>query len=367
MGEGLTLTIEASLQRLIADIVPIDERAAVAARSRQGRLTKPPGALGRLEELSIWLAGIRGVERPAIRDKVIITAAADHGVARHGVSAYPPEVTGQMVLNFLAGGAAVNVLARQAGARVVVVDAGVAVELPEHPALVRRSAGRGTADMSAGSAMSRDRALECVLAGAALAREQVEAGADIIGIGDMGIGNTTPSAAITAVCTGMPVAAVTGRGTGISDERLREKIARIERAIALNEPDATNGLDVLHSIGGFEIGFLAGVCLGSAAARRPIVLDGFIATAAALIAVAIAPEARSYLAAAHRSAEPGHDAALDHLGLVPLLDLKLRLGEGTGAALGIMLVEAAARILDEMATFDEAGVSGSDEATAGEG
>jgi nicotinate-nucleotide--dimethylbenzimidazole phosphoribosyltransferase len=354
------------LQHLVSAIAPIDEAAAAAARARQRSLTKPPGALGRLEDLSVWLAGIRRVARPSARDKVIVTAAADHGVARHGVSAYPSDVTAQMVMNFLAGGAAVNVLARQAGARVIVVDAGVAADLPEHPGLVRRSAGRGTADMSAGPAMGSDQALQCVLAGAALAIEQVGNGADIVGIGDMGIGNTTPSAAITAVFTGLPVAAVTGRGTGIDDVRLAEKVARIERAIALNRPDATRGLDVLQKIGGFEIGLLAGVCLGTAAAGRPLVIDGFIATAAALVAAAIAPEVRPYMAAAHRSAEPGHDAALNHLGLVPLLDLNLRLGEGTGAVLGIILIEAAARILDEMTTFEEAGVSGSDEATAGE-
>lgn len=348
-------------------IAPLDQAAMAAARARQDQLTKPPGALGRLEELSIWLAGVRGVPLPSLRDKVIITAAGDHGVARLGVSAYPQEVTGQMVLNFLAGGAAVNVLARQAGARVVVVDAGVAAELPDHPRLVRRSAGRGTADISSGPAMSREQAIACLRSGAELAREQIRRGADIVAIGDMGIGNTTPSAAITAVFTGMPPAAVTGRGTGVGGERLADKIRRIEQALALNAPDALDGIDVLSKVGGFEIGFLAGVCLGAAAERRPVVLDGFIAAAAALIAVAVAPELRPYLLAAHRSAETGHDAALAHLGLVPLLDLQLRLGEGTGAALGIMLLEAAARTLSEMATFAEAGVAGSDDVTPGEG
>jgi len=348
-------------------IAPLDEEAMTSARKRQDQLTKPPGALGRLEELSIWLAGVRAQPLPVLANKVIVTAAGDHGVARLGVSAYPPEVTGQMVLNFLAGGAAVNVLARHAGARVVVVDAGVASDLPDDPRLVKRSAGRGTADLSSGPAMTNDEALSCLRSGMQLAADQVRQGADIIAIGDMGIGNTTPSAAITAVFTGMPVSAVTGRGTGVSDERLAEKVRLIERALMINAPDPADGLDVLTKIGGFEIGFLAGVCLGAAAERRPVVLDGFIAAAAALVAVAIAPELRPYLVAAHRSAELGHDAALAHLGLTPLLDLRMRLGEGTGAALGIMLLEAAAKVLSEMSTFSEAGVSGSDEVTVDEG
>jgi nicotinate-nucleotide--dimethylbenzimidazole phosphoribosyltransferase len=355
------------LDEIIGRIAPPDPAAIAAAQARQAELTKPPGALGRLEDLSVWLAGVRGTPRPRLSDKVIVTAAADHGVARHGVSAYPSEVTAQMVLNFLAGGAAVSVLARYAGARVLVVDAGVAAPLPDHPALLSRRSGDGSGDISSGPAMSVTQATGCLLAGARLALDQSRLGVDAIGIGDMGIGNTTPSAAITAVFSGLPPGAVTGRGTGVSDERLAEKVARIERAIALNAPDPTDGVDVLAKVGGFEIGFLAGVCIGGAAVRLPVVLDGFIATAAALIAVAVAPECRAYLLAAHRSAEPGHGAALAHLGLTPLLDLGLRLGEGTGAALGLMLLEAAARILDEMATFTEAGVSDSDDVRAAEG
>ncbi|MHB8577663.1 MAG: nicotinate-nucleotide--dimethylbenzimidazole phosphoribosyltransferase, partial [Dehalococcoidia bacterium] len=300
------------------------------------------------------------------QDKVVITAAADHGVARQGVSAYPSEVTAQMVLNFLAGGAAVNVLARQAGARVIVVDAGVAADLPADARLERRAVRRGTDDISAGPAMSVAEATACLLAGAELAGREASVGADVFGIGDMGIGNTTPSAAITAVITGSPPAAVTGRGTGVSDDRYVEKLRRIELALSVNAPDPTDGIEVLAKIGGLEIGFLAGVCIGAAAARRPVVLDGFIATAAALIAATVAPATRDYMLASHRSAEPGHRAALAHLGLEPLLDLGLRLGEGTGALLGITLLDSAARLLDEMATFAEAGVSGSDEATAGE-
>lgn len=350
-----------ALEAIAGRIAQPDQDAIAAAAARQAQLTKPPGALGRLEDLSVWLAGVRGTPRPRLREKVIVTAAADHAVARHGVSAYPSEVTAQMVLNFLAGGAAVNVLARHAGARVIVVDAGVAAPLPAHPALLSRRGGDGCDDISTGPAMRRERAVACLLAGARLAQEQAEQGVDALGVGEMGIGNTTPSAAITAVFSGMPPAAVTGRGTGVGDDRLAEKVARIEQAIALNAPDPTDGIDVLAKVGGFEIGFLAGVCIGGAASHLPVVVDGFIATAAALIAVAVAPDCRAYLLAAHRSAEPGHAAALAHLGLTPLLDLGLRLGEGTGAALGLMLLEAAARILDEMATFAEAGVSDSDD------
>ncbi len=358
---------ERRLRAIVERIGPLDEEAMTAARARQDRLTKPPGALGRLEELSIWLAGVRGTPLPRVNEKLIVTAAADHGVARRGVSAYPAEVTGQMVLNFLAGGAAVNVLARHAGARVLVVDAGVAMLPSTDPRLLVRAPQRGTGDISVGPAMPRAVAVASLLHGAELATQEAARGVDVIGIGDMGIGNTTPSAAITAVFSGLAPAAVTGRGTGIDDATLAAKITRIEEALAVNAPDPADGIDVLAKIGGLEIGFLAGVCLGAAAARLPVMVDGFIATAAALVAAAVAPEVRHYLAAAHRSAEPGHDAALAQLGLRPLLDLQMRLGEGTGAALGIGLLEAAARLLSEMATFDEAGVSGSDSARAGEG
>jgi nicotinate-nucleotide--dimethylbenzimidazole phosphoribosyltransferase len=357
----------AKIAAIAAEILPLDQGAMHEARARQDQLTKPQGALGRLEDLSIWLAGVLAQPRPRLTDKVIITAAADHGVARHGVSAYPSEVTAQMVLNFLAGGAAVNVLARSAGARIVIVDAGVAGDIPTTDSrLVSRSLMRGTDDLSVGPAMPRDVAETAVLNGVQLAFEQAAAGAMAFGVGDMGIGNTTPSAAITAVFTGLAPAAVTGRGTGVGDAALAQKVERIERAIDVNRPNPGDGLDVLAKVGGLEIGFLAGVCIGAAARRRPIVVDGFIATAAAQIAVALAPEARSYLLAAHRSAEPGHEAALNHLGLVPLLDFHMRLGEGTGAALGLFMLDAAARLLDEMATFAEAQVSGSSDAVQDE-
>jgi nicotinate-nucleotide--dimethylbenzimidazole phosphoribosyltransferase len=327
------------------------------AQARQNTLTKPQGSLGRLEELSIQVAGITGQARPRIKDKVIVTMAGDHGVGAEGVSAYPPEVTVQMVYNFLRGGAGINVLARHVGARVVVVDMGVAGELELHPNLVNRKVAFGTRNMAQGPTMSRDQAIQAIEAGIGVVEQELAKGMDIVGVGDMGIGNTTPSSAITAVITGAPVEEVTGRGTGIDDEQLQHKIEVIERALELNQPDPDDPLDVLAKMGGFEIGGIAGVILGAAAHHIPIVLDGFISGAGALIAAGLAPQVKDYMIAAHQSVEIGHRLILDRLGLNPLFDLGLRLGEGTGAALGISIVEAGVKILDEMATFGEAGVS----------
>ncbi len=349
---------EKILEETIARIGGLDRAAMDAAAARQGRLTKPAGSLGRLEEVSILLAGILRRPVPRLRDRLVVVAAGDHGVVAEGVSAYPSEVTPQMVLNFLRGGAAINVLARLAGARVVVVDAGVASPLPDQPGLVPASAGRGTANMARGPAMSRQQALRCLEEGIAMARREVGATVDLVGTGDMGIGNTTAASAITAAITGRPPAEVTGSGTGISEAQRSHKAAVVEQALRLNRPDPADGVDVLAKVGGFEIGFLAGVMLGAAAERRVVLLDGFISGSAALIAAAVCPRVRDFLFASHRSAEPGHAAALRHLGLEPLLDLEMRLGEGTGAALAMPVVEAAARCLAEMATFDEAGVSG---------
>lgn len=346
-----------SVQEAIARIQPLDDDAMQAARARQDQLTKPRGSLGRLEALSIQLAGITVQPRPRLKQPAIITMAADHGVARQGVSAYPSEVTPQMVLNFLRGGAAINILARHVGARVVVVDMGVAADLAPHPDLVDRKIAKGTRDFSVGPAMTREEARRAVEAGIEIVTREIERGADIVGTGDMGIGNTTASSAIVAAITRRPVAEVTGRGTGVDDGGLARKITVIERALALNKPNPTDALDVLGDVGGLEIGGLAGVMLGAAAQRVPVVMDGFISGAAALIACALAPAAQPYLIAAHRSVEIGHRAILQHLRLEPLLDLDLRLGEGTGAALGISLCIAACKILDEMATFGEAGVA----------
>jgi nicotinate-nucleotide--dimethylbenzimidazole phosphoribosyltransferase len=348
----------ATLEDLLQSIGPLNREAMQAAGERQDQLTKPPGSLGRLEELSIQLAGIRGVPRPSARRKAVIVMAGDHGVTQEGVSAYPAEVTPQMVLNFLRGGAAINVLARQAGARVVVVDVGVAAELEPHPQLVRRKVASGTANMAQGAAMSRHQAEEAIQVGIQVLQGEVERGLDLVATGDMGIGNTTPSAAILAAFAGAPPAQVVGRGTGVDKAGLARKIAVVERALEVNQPQAEDPLDVLSKVGGLEIAALVGVILAAAAARLPVVVDGFISGAAALVAARMAPAAKGYMIAGHRSQEAGHGLMLEMLGLRPLLDLEMRLGEGTGAVLAMHLVEAAARILDEMATFDEAGVSG---------
>lgn len=346
-----------SLEATIARIVALDEAAMTAARARQDTLTKPAGSLGRLEDISIQLAGIYGQAVPQPGNKVIVLAAADHGVVTEGVSAYPQEVTRQMVLNFLQGGAAINVLARHAGAGVIIVDAGVAAQLPSNPRLVSLTIGKGTASMMRGPAMSPHQARLCLEHGIAIVSGEIEKGAGVIGTGDMGIGNTTASSAITSVVCGLPPAEVTGKGTGITEEERQHKVRVIETAITLNRPNPADGLDVLAKVGGFEIGVLAGVMLGAAAARRPVLLDGFISGSAALIAFTLCPRARDYFIASHFSVEPGHAAVLRRLELKPVLDLNMRLGEGTGAALAMMIVEAAARCLAEMATFAEAAVS----------
>ena len=348
------------LPNIIARIQDPDEAAMAAARARQDTLTKPGGSLGRLEELSIQLAGITGKEIPTIKDKVIITMAGDHGVVEEGVSAFPQEVTPQMVLNFLHGGAAINVLARHVGARITIVDMGVAADLPAHPSLVNQKIACGTANMTKGPAMTRAQAEQAILAGVEVVEAEIAKGLDIVGTGDMGIGNTTPSAAIASALTGIEPGKIAGRGTGVDDMGLKRKINAIERALAINQPNPKDGLDVLSKVGGFEIGGLVGVILGAAAHRKPVMVDGYISTAAAMIAVAMAPTVRPYLISAHRSKEYGHTQMVAWLGLKPLVDFDLRLGEGTGAALGISIAEAACKILAEMATFAEARVSAKD-------
>ncbi len=327
------------------------------ARERQAALTKPPGSLGRLEALSVQLAGIAGTARPSVARKAIVVMAGDHGVTAEGVSAYPAAVTAQMVANFLAGGAAINALADAAGARLTVVDLGVAADLPARDGLLSWKIAPGTANAARGPAMRRADAVRAVEAGIAVAGREAARGLDLLGTGEMGIGNTTAAAAIAAAITGAPPAAVTGRGTGVEGEALRRKVAVVERMLAVNAPEPGDALDVLAKVGGFEIGGLAGLILGAAAARVPVVLDGFIAGAAAILAAGLCPATRPYLIAGHRSAEPGHAVILDHLGLDPLLDLGLRLGEGTGAALALGIVDGASRTLAGMATFGEAGVA----------
>jgi nicotinate-nucleotide--dimethylbenzimidazole phosphoribosyltransferase len=341
-----------------ARILPLDEAAMAAARVRQDSLAKPQGSLGRLEALSIQLAGITGRALPCVDRKAVIVLAGDHGVVAEGTSAYPSEVTSQMVLNFLREGAAINALARQAGARVIVADVGVAADLPDHPHLLRRKIARGTANFTCGPAMTRDQAARAVETGMEILADEVTRGLDLGATGEMGIGNTTPASAITAIYTGLPAVQVTGRGTGVDDTGLARKVNAIERALALHRPDPADPLGVLAAVGGFEIGAIAGVCLEAAAHRVPVVVDGFISAAGAVIAAAICPTVKPYLIASHLSAEQGHAALWDTLGKQPLLDLGLCLGEGTGAVLAMHLVEAACRILAEMATFAGAGVSG---------
>jgi nicotinate-nucleotide--dimethylbenzimidazole phosphoribosyltransferase len=344
------------LARLLASIAAPAGDGEASARRHLDSLTKPPGSLGRLEEIALRLAILRG-RPPAVTRPVIFTFAADHGVVAEGVSAYPQIVTAQMVENFTRGGAAVNVLARQAGAGVVVADFGVASPLASSPALVACPIGPGTANIAVGPAMTREQAVRAIETGARLADDAMDAGTDLVATGEMGIGNTTAASVITAAITGASPDQVTGRGTGVDDATLARKVTVVRRALEVNRPDANDGLDVLAKVGGFEIGGLAGVILAAAARRVPVALDGFIAGAAALVAVALAPAAQHALFASHRSAERGHARALEHLRLDPYLDLGLRLGEGTGAALFIHLVRAAALVWSEMATFKSAGVS----------
>jgi len=327
------------------------------AQRRQDNLTKPHGSLGRLEELSIQIAGIRGEAIPKLEDKAIITMAADHGVVAEGVSLYPQEVTRQMVLNFLQDGAAINVLANHVGARVIVVDMGVIGGFQAMPGLLCKMIDFGTKNMAKGPAMTHQQAMDALKAGIELVEAEAKRGLDIIGTGDMGLGNTTASSAIFAAISGEPVKKVTGRGTGIDNKQLAHKVKVIETALSINKPNPEDPIDVLAKVGGFEIGGLAGVILAGAAQRVPVVIDGFISGAAALIATGLSPQVKDYLIAAHVSAESGHKFLLDFLGLKPLLNLNMRLGEGTGAALGIFLAEAAVNILAQMATFAEAGVS----------
>ena len=459
-----------TLDEVVASVRPADARAKQAAMRRQLRLTKPPGSLGRLEDVSIQLAGIFGTERPVARSTTLIVAAADHGVVAQGVTGYPQAVTAQMVLNFLGGGAAISVMARARGVDLVIVDAGIAAPLPatsakagpgrpedpspqpsppgekplRNPGLVARKTphrfrpktpesfgklrtgsasplgegknggrlkkftpptcpsgfakvsgegakaaadsrlrgdfaagslpaqpdlrvvapGRGTKDMTGGPAMRRAQAEACVKAGIEVAGAAAERGAQVIATGDMGIGNTTAASAITAALTGASPRETTGRGTGRTDRELEHKIACVARALDVNRPDPDCGLDVLTKVGGFEIGVLAGVVLGGALARRAVVLDGYVSGAAGLIAASLCPAVLDYVFAGHVSAEPGHRIALRHMRLRPLLDLDMRLGEGTGALLATGLVESAAACLAEMATFEEAGVSDRESADA---
>jgi nicotinate-nucleotide--dimethylbenzimidazole phosphoribosyltransferase len=356
----------AELAAVVGQIGPLDAAAMASAAAHLNRLTKPPGSLGRLEELVITVAGITGRADAPVTRRAVVVAAGDHGVTRQGVSAYPSAVTAQMVANFVAGGAAINVLADAAGASVIVVDVGVALPIPgvrrhrrRGGRLVRARVADGTADMTQGPAMSRAHVCRAIGVGLGLVEElRSDGGLDVLGVGEMGIGNTTSASALVAALTGEPVERVTGRGTGIDEEARARKVAMIERALAVNRPDPGDPLGVLAAVGGLEIATLVGLILGAAAARIPVVLDGFITGAAALVGAALQPALPRRLIAAHRSAEPGHAIVLERLGLRPYLELDLRLGEGSGAALAIGLLVNACRIRDEMATFESAAVSG---------
>jgi nicotinate-nucleotide--dimethylbenzimidazole phosphoribosyltransferase len=349
--------MEYELAQLTSQIKPVDPEWTARAQERLDSLTKPPGSLGKLEELAARYVAIREEMFPRLEIKRVVVFAGDHGVMAEGVSAFPQEVTLQMVYNFVQGGAGINVLARYAGARVEVVDIGVNHEFEPGLNLVSRKVAYGTRNMAQEPAMTREEALRAVWVGVERAQEALEDGVDVLAAGDMGIGNTTPAAALAAVFTGRPASAVTGRGTGIDSSMLSHKVALINRALALNKPSADDPLGALAAVGGLEIAGIAGLILGAAAARRPLLLDGFIATAGALVAARLEPAVMDYLIAAHRSVEPGHQIMLDHLGLKPLFNLQMRLGEGTGAVLGMGLLEAGWRIYREMATFAEAGVA----------
>lgn len=348
------------LSTLIQSILPVDQEAMARAQARHAQLTKPAGALGDLEALSVRLAGVFGTPTPHPRGVAVIVAAGDHGAALDGVSAYPPEVTPMMVMNFLAdtpcgaGGAAVNAIARTVGAQVYVMDAGVNADLPDHPQLHRHAVRRGTRNLRVTAAMTREETETLVLAGAALARQAIADGADVLIPGEMGIGNTTPAAAITARLLNADPAAVTGRGTGVDDRTLAHKVKVIEEALA--RTGTTDPLDVLTEFGGYEIAAMLGVMLQAAANRRAVILDGFVEGSAALVGVALAPHLREYLFPAGECAEIGHAAQLRHLGLTPMFRLGLRLGEGTGGVLAAPLLLSAAATLREMRTFEEAGV-----------
>ncbi len=350
-----------TIENTINKITPIDKSVMEKAQNRLNNLTKPLNSLGRLEDLAKLITGITGKENPELKHKVIFTFAADHGVAEEKVSAFPQEVTEQMVYNFLNGGAGIHILANHIGAKVIVADLGVAKKLTIHQSLLTNFKNRkinfGTKNMAQGPAMSKEEAIKSIETGIDIFEEELPNGIDIIGTGEMGIANTTAASAITAVWTGKNIEDVTGKGTGIDDKSLQNKIRVIKEALQKNFPNPKDAIDVLSKVGGFEIGGLAGVIIAAASRKIPVVIDGFISGAAALIAYHLEPKTQEYMIASHCSVEIGHKAILEHLKLKPVLDLNLRLGEGTGACLGISIIEAAVKILIQMATFAQAGVS----------
>lgn len=351
-----------SIETIVNGIRPLDQTWVEKARERTARLVMPPRALGRLHDIAERCCGIQKTLTPVLDNKAILVLAADHGVAVEGVSAFPQEVTGAMVQTFLAGGAGINAIARHVGAQVWVVDMGIIpfiepLSLDGGKYLKVNKVGPGSASFAQGPAMTRDQAVKAVLTGFNLAAEQFEAGVHVLGTGDMGIANTTPSAAIGAVVTKASLDDMVGRGTGVDDNGLARKKAVIAKGLEVNQPDSGDGLDILAKVGGFEIGGIAGLVLAGAHYQRPVVVDGFISTAGALIAQTICPTVTDYLFAGHQSEEPGHKIMLRHLGIKPILDLGMRLGEGTGGAMAMTIMEGALRVFKEVMTFDEAGVA----------
>ncbi|MCG2761657.1 MAG: nicotinate-nucleotide--dimethylbenzimidazole phosphoribosyltransferase [Candidatus Atribacteria bacterium] len=345
------------IAKIIQNIKPINFKLMEKAQEKLDNLTKPQGSLGQLEDFARRIVGISGTLFPVIKRKVIFVMAGDHGVVEEGVSAYPQEVTFQMVYNFIRGGAGINVLARHMGAEIVVVDMGVAKDFPLEESITRKKIAYGTSNMAKGPAMSKDEAERAIIAGIEVFEDELnKKRIDIIGLGEMGIANTTSSSAIVACLTKSKVEEVTGSGTGLNQEQIKNKIKVIKKALEVNKPNPQDGLDVLSKVGGFEIGGLVGCILAATSHRVPIVIDGFISAASALIAIKLAPLVKDYIFASHNSVEKGHKIALKYIGKVPMFDLGMRLGEGTGAALGISFIEAGVKILTQMATFEEAGV-----------
>ncbi len=349
--------MENRLREMIESIEPIDTEVLRKAQERLDSLTKPKGSLGILEELGKVFVGVRGNLEERVKKKAVFVFAGDHGVTEEGVSAFPKEVTAQMVYTFLRGGAGINVISRHVKCDVFVVDMGVDADFKEAEGLIDKKVRRGTGNIKKGPAMSRDEAVKAMMAGAELAEEYSKAGYNLFGTGDMGIGNTTPSSAIFSVITGEPVKNVTGKGTSISDDALKKKVEVVKKAIEVNKPDPDDPIDVLSKVGGLEIGGIAGFIIGSAMRKVPVVVDGIISTAGALIAASLNEKIKDYIICGHRSGAFGHDPALKWLGKRPILDLNMRLGEGTGAAIGMWLIELGEKILHEMETFEEAKVS----------
>jgi len=345
------------IEDTIQKIRPVNFRLMEKAQEKLNNLTKPQGSLGKLEDFARRIVGISGTLSPVIKRKVIFVMAGDHGVVGEGVSAYPQEVTFQMVYNFIRGGAGINVLAKHIGAEILVVDMGVAKEFPPEKGLIIKKVAYGTKNIAKGPAMSKNEAERAIISGIEVFEDELNRkGIDIVGLGEMGIANTSSSSAVVACFTKSKVEEVTGRGTGIDEDQLKNKIRVIKQAIEVNHPDPKDGLDVLSKVGGFEIGGLVGCILAAASHRVPIVIDGFISCASALVAIKLAPLAKDYIFASHNSVEKGHKIALKYIGKIPMFDLGMRLGEGTGAALGISFIEAGVKILTQMATFEDAGV-----------